>query len=48
VTAGMQGVAGVKSFVPGLMDGGTGDDKPSLELNGLPFEGSVLVGKKGL
>lgn len=46
MTAGIQGVAGVKSRVPGLMKGGTSDSGPSLELNGLPFEGSVVVGKK--
>ncbi|KIM30823.1 hypothetical protein M408DRAFT_15275 [Serendipita vermifera MAFF 305830] len=48
VTAGMQGIAGVKSIVPGLMRGGTDEDAPALELDGLPFEGSVLVGKKGI
>ena len=48
VTAGIQGIADVKSIVPGLLDGGADEDAPSLELDGLPFEGSVLVGKKGL
>ncbi|KAG8849699.1 hypothetical protein FRC20_002244 [Serendipita sp. 405] len=46
-TAGIKGTAGVRSQVEGLVNG-DGDEPPSLELNNLPFKGSVLVGKKGL
>jgi len=45
VTAGIQGTTGVRALVRGLMQD---DDGPSVELNGLPFEGSVLLGKKTL
>lgn len=45
----MKGIAGVKSDVVGLVVPGDGDgnDAPQdVELHGLPFEGSVLVGRR--
>jgi hypothetical protein len=44
-TAGIKGIAGVKAKVEGLLGGGD-DDEQSLELHDLPFEGTVLVGKR--
>ena len=46
--AGLRGVSGVRSKVTGLLNGRHGGEKPTLELNNLPFEGNVLVGKKGV
>lgn len=48
--AGIKGVAGVKAKVDGLLNVGAGDEESeqSLELHDLPFEGTVLVGKRSL
>nr|CCA74516.1 hypothetical protein PIIN_08468 [Serendipita indica DSM 11827] len=46
--AGLRGVSGVRSKVAGLLNGRQGEEEPTLELNNLPFEGNVLVGKRGL
>lgn len=45
--AGLLGVAGVAVDVFGLPLPGN-DGRSEMELNGLPFRGSVLVGKKSL
>lgn len=47
--AGIKGVAGVRAKVEGLLEDGNGSDgERSLELHDLPFEGTVVVGKRNL
>lgn len=46
--AGIRGSAGVTVAVRGLPLGGTGRATGQIDLFGLPFHGSVRVGKKGL
>ncbi len=41
--AGVRGTAGVKAIVTELTEG---DEENPLELQGLPFQGNVLVGRK--
>ncbi|KZS97040.1 hypothetical protein SISNIDRAFT_547120 [Sistotremastrum niveocremeum HHB9708] len=47
--AGVEGVAGVGVTIPGLLGDADGDGQGELlELSGLPFEGSVEIGKNNL
>jgi len=49
--AGVKGTSAVRAAVPGLLAGKDGEDEEHssrLELRGLPFEGVVRIGKKGI
>ena len=49
--AGVKGTSAVRAAIPGLLtgkDGEDGEDSSRLELRGLPFEGVVRIGKKGI
>jgi hypothetical protein len=49
--AGVKGTSAVRAAVPGLLAGKDDEDRehaPRLELRGLPFEGVVRIGKKGI
>ena len=51
--AGVKGTSAVRAAIPGLLTGRDGEDgedgsSSRLELRGLPFEGVVRIGKKGI
>ncbi|KAI0048703.1 hypothetical protein FA95DRAFT_1539466 [Auriscalpium vulgare] len=46
--AGVQGITAVTVHVDGLPIGKGNDDESGMDLSGLPFQGSVRIGKRGL